>query len=288
MTQLSFAATGAWDTARGFGCASLGLACNGDKEELLVQNYPVSLAGTVFTGTYSAILAAVEDFSDKDSVHAGILLFGNAGGENRFLGELQRLISCPIVGGGAAIDGPTGRKGLITGGGEAALLLITDDRYTYEAKTQCIHDRILGSCTLELEDARTVKTINGMDGVAFWREQQRIYGLKDTDFEHMTLSDLDNVNAHLSIADGKLRSGRDLTETMLLRCVEQETVYPAMHAFYDDPEAIVFGCAGLSGLLDRPLHTDSLGLFLFGEVCYTAGKAEFGNLMLSKLVIKPR
>jgi hypothetical protein len=29
-----------------------------------------------------------------------------------------------------------------------------------------------------------------------------------------------------------------------------------------------------------------LGLFLFGEVCTVNGKAEFGNLMLSKLQIK--
>ena len=288
MTQLSFSLTDFWDAVCGFGCASLGLACNDERGETKVQNYPQPLQGAVFTGTYSAVLKAVQAFPGKASVRAGILLFGNAGGENRFLRELQQVISCPIVGGGAAIDGLTGRKGLITGGGEAALFFITDDRYTYEAKTQCIHSRILGSCTLELEDARTVKTINGMDGVAFWREQQRLCGLKDTDFEHMTLSDLDNVNAHLSVTDGKLRSGRDLTETMLLRCVDQETVYPTMREFYADPEAIVFGCAGLSGLLDRPLATDSLGLFLFGEVCHTAGKSEFGNLMLSKLVIKPR
>ena len=61
-----------------------------------------------------------------------------------------------------------------------------------------------------------------------------------------------------------------------------------MHAFYDDPDAIVFGCAGLSGLLDKPLDTDSLGLFLFGEVCTVDGVAEFGNLMLSKLIIRKK
>ena len=52
---------------------------------------------------------------------------------------------------------------------------------------------------------------------------------------------------------------------------------------------IVFGCAGLAGLLDKPLDTKSLGLFLFGEVCTVEGdKAEFGNLMLSKLLIRKK
>ena len=58
-----------------------------------------------------------------------------------------------------------------------------------------------------------------------------------------------------------------------------------MRSFYDDEDAIVFGCAGLSGLLDKPLDTKSLGLFLFGEVCTVGNRAEFGNLMLSKLKI---
>ena len=46
-----------------------------------------------------------------------------------------------------------------------------------------------------------------------------------------------------------------------------------------------FGCAGLGGILDRPLDTPSLGLLLFGEVCTVDDHAEFGNLMLSKLRI---
>ena len=75
---------------------------------------------------------------------------------------------------------------------------------------------------------------------------------------------------------------------MILRYVPQQTVYEKMAAFYDDPNAIVFGCAGLSGLLEKPLSPPSLGLFLFGEVCTVDGIAEFGNLMLSKLIIKKK
>ena len=109
-----------------------------------------------------------------------------------------------------------------------------------------------------------------------------------TDFEHLTLTTENGVNAHLSFDGTHIKSGRDLTETMVLRAVSHENVYRRMRAFYDDPQAVVFGCAGLSGLLDKTLDTPSVGLFLFGEVCTVDGKGEFGNLMLSKLRILPK
>ena len=212
----------------------------------------------------------------------------NVGKENQFLAELQKHICCPIVGGGAAIDGATGRSGLISGGGDAAVFLITDERYSYQAATQCVHECILGEVTLTTADPRTILTINGQDAVSFLNGRRAELGLEEDDFEHLTISDHLNINAHLSCVDGVIKSGRDVHEKMILRYVPHENVYNAMHSFYDDENAIVFGCAGLSGLLDKPLRTKSLGLFLFGEVCTVGGISEFGNLMLSKLIIKKK
>ncbi len=283
MTQLSFTTTSGFDLLEGFGCASLGLPGVCDNNEKRVVTDPRKLEGIALTGTYDEILVGVKN--ERGIARVAILLFGNAGGENAFLKELQKTLTCPIVGGGAAIDFATKTKGLIPGRGEAALLLITDDRYAYETETLCIHDQILETCRLVLEDARTIRTINGVDAVAFYNQKRRELGLSDRDFEHLTLSDLQNVNAHLSIPADKLVSGRDLQETMLLRYVDHDKVYETMRNFYDDRDAVVFGCAGLSGILDKPLDTESLGLFLFGEVCMADGYAEFGNLMLSKLRI---
>lgn len=285
-TKLTFTTTGAWDLADGFGCASLGLPGLCDNEGKIVTEHSSDLDGTVLCGTYKDVLARIEQLVKKPL--AAIVLFGNVGGENRFMTDLQKLISCPMVGGGAAIDGPTGRSGLITGGGEVAVFLITDERYTYRAVTQCIHDRIIGQVQLTLADPRTILTVNGIDAGTFLAEKRVELGLKDTDFEHLTISDLNHVNAHLSFVDGVIKSGRDVQESMLLRYVEHDKVYDAMAKFYDDENAIVFGCAGLAGLLDRPIDSKALGLFLFGEVCTVDGKAEFGNLMLSKLVIEPK
>ena len=286
MTKLTFATTPAWDMAGGFGCASLGLPAICDNGVKFVTEYPYSLKGKVLTGSYVNILEGVKNV--QETVLAAIVLFGNAGGENVFLQDLQKYISCPIVGGGAAIDSDTGKSALITGGGEAAVFLITDDRYTYTAVTECIHDQIIGSVRLTLTDPRTIRTINGEDAATFLKKQKTGLSLAETDFEHLTISDLRNVNAHLSYVDGVIKSGRDLQETMLLRYVDHDKVYERMRAFYADEDAIVFGCAGLSGLLDKPLDTNSLGLFLFGEVCTVGDTAEFGNLMLSKLIIKKK
>ena len=288
MTKLSFTTTGAWDMADGFGCASLGLAgiCGNEEKRVVSRELPAD--SVVFVGSYAELLADVEALAKRKKVHAAIVLFGNAGGENSFLTQLQKIILCPMVGGVAAVDGATGRKGLIPGGGEAAVLLFTDDRFTYTTQTLCIHDQILKTCTVEMLDPRTVLTIDGEDAVAFLARKKTEQNLKETDFEHLTLSDMDDVNAHLSFGDGRIKSGRDMHSRMKLRSVAHEKVYDTMRAFYDDEDAIVFGCAGLSGLLDRPLDTKSLGLFLFGEVCTVNGRAEFGNLMLSKLKISPR
>lgn len=286
MIKLTFSTTNGWDLADGFGCASLGLPGVCDNRDKLVVDYEPRLKGVVLTGKYEHILHQASAVTD--TVHAAIVLFGNAGGENRFIRKLQSLISCPVVGGGAACDPDTGRSGLITGGGEAAVLLITDSRYTYTTVTKNIHSKILECCEVTMDDPRTALTINGVDAASYlnsWREK---LGLKPSDFEHLTLSDESNVNAHLSCVDGMIKSGRDLQNKMLLRYVQHEDVYAQMETFYNDHNAIVFGCAGLSGLLDRPLNTDSMGLFLFGEVCCVDGVSEFGNLMLSKLVIQKR
>lgn len=284
MAKLTFSTTGCWSQADGFGCASLGLPGLCTNEENRIATYPRELEGIVLTGSYESMLRQAKEVTDP--VKAAVVVFGNAGGENTFLADLQKIIRCPMVGGGAAIDGATGKAGLIPGDGPGAVFLITDSRYSFTAVTQCIHDEILGEVKLTTADPRTILTINGQDAASFLAAKKAEFGLAETDFEHLTISDCNHVNAHLSCVDGVIKSGRDVHETMILRRVDHAKVYETMRAFYDDPDAIVFGCAGLSGLLDRTMDTTSLGLFLFGEVCTVNNTAEFGNLMLSKLVIK--
>ena len=278
MATITFATPEKWNAVQTFGCATQRFA--GMRPD--PAQYEKDLQGTVLTGTYENILEEAKKLPKAD---VAIVVFGNAGGENVFLQKLQAILNCPMVGGGAAF---TQTPGLVTGGGEAAVLVIDDDRYTFETVTQCVHEELVEACVLELADARTVLTINGQDAAAYLKEKKALYGIAETDFEHMTLTNKLGVNAHLSLADGVVKSGRDLHKTMDLRRVPHEKVTQMAKAFYDDADAIVFGCAGLGGILDEIPNTPSLGLFLFGEVCTVDGKAEFGNLMLSKLRIKSR
>lgn len=284
MSKITFSTTSCFDMADGFGCASLGLPGICDNDAVCVSSYGDDIKSVILTGSYGEILESAEKVTEE--VFAAIVLFGNAGGENVFMRQFQKIFSCPMVGGGAAIDTATGRSALITGGGQAAVMLITDDRYMYVAQTKCIHDQIVEECTIKTADPRTILTINGVDAATYLASKKKELGFAETDYEHMTLSDMRGVNAHLSCENGVIKSGRDVCEKMILRYVKHEDVYESMRSFYDDEKAIVFGCAGLSGLLDRPLDTTSLGLFLFGEICCVDGVSEFGNLMLSKLIIE--
>ena len=275
MEQLTFAVPAAWTQVETFGCATLQFA----HTQASVAAYEKPLKGQVLTGTYAAILEQAKAVGNAD---CAILVFGNVGGENQFLKDLQEIISCPMVGGGAAF---TEQPGLIPGKGQAAVFFVQDDRYRFETVTQCIHEDLVDTCTLTLADPRTILQINGRDAATYLKEKKAALGLPETDFEHLTLTDHLGVNAHLSWVDGVIKSGRDLEKTMTLRYVPHAVVYDRIRKFYDDENAIIFGCAGLGGLLDRPLGTNNLGLFLFGEVCTVGNTAEFGNLMLSKLRI---
>lgn len=177
---------------------------------------------------------------------------------------------------------------MVTDRQQAAVYLICDDHYDFEVCCENIHHTVLSEHKIGFTDPRQMDTIDGVDAGAWLAEKKASLGLSDRDFEHLTFSDLNGINAHLSLVDGKIRSGRDLTERMQLRYVSACQVYERMHRFYDDPNAVVFGCAGLKGILPKPLQTEGLGLFLFGEVCTKDAISEFGNLMLSKLRILPK
>ena len=168
------------------------------------------------------------------------------------------------------------------------MFLIRDEGYDVKVVSENIHDVILGECKIEMDGKRTFKTINGEDALTWYNAQRSKHGIGDQDFEHLTFSDLLGVNAHTSVNNGRLVSGRDLEDTMILRMVPADKVFPRMDTFYADENAVVLGCAGLKGILPQPIMGEGTGLFMFGEVCTVNGISKFGNLMLSKLCIRPK
>lgn len=265
-----------------FGAASYGMVGNENEKVPAVREFPIDLEGLLISGTYEQCLSALP----SDTPQAAVVLLGNKGGENDFVKELHKRLCCPMTGGGAAIDPLSGQSGLITGSSDAAIFLIYDPRYDVQVISRNIHTEILESCELSLHSPREISSINGHEPVAWLSAKKAELGIDDSDYEHLTFSDPAGINAHLSLKNGRLNSGRDLDTVMTLRYVKPDTVQEEMRKFYDDPNAIIFGCAGLKGLLSSPLNTSGLGLFMFGEVCTIGDTVNFGNLMLSKLCVQ--
>ena len=263
-----------------FGAATLGLAGMPDAKDDAVYEFKLQPHGIVLNGTYEEVLSQIEDADYK----AAIVLFGNAGGENLFMKQISAKLDCPIIGGGAAMDGPVG--GLIAGGGQVSVLLIDDENYKAMIKMKNIHYRTHCSCQVDFDEAspRIVKAIDGENPAQWLKKQKAKLGLAETDFEHFTLSDMRGINAHLSWDGENIVSGRDLEHEMISRYIKPEEVYDTVYDFYNDDEnTIVFGCAGIKGITGEITSVKSLGLYMFGEICMTMGGAEFGNLMLSKI-----
>jgi len=264
-----------------FGAATLGFAGESTDQGDEKFDFPIYLKGVQLNGSYKEILSKIPEKEYK----LAIVLLGNAGGENSFVQELSRKLNCPIIGGGAAMDGEKG--GLIAGGGQASVLLVDDENYDVQVEMKNIHTHVLGTCKVDFDDPRVIKTIDGIEPALWLKTQKNILGIEENDFEHFTLSDKVGVNAHLSKNGNLIVSGRDLESEMLIRYVKPEEVYESVYSFYnDETDVIVFGCAGLKAITGEITSVKSLGLYLFGEICMAKDQAVFGNLMLSKLRLR--
>ncbi len=261
-----------------YGCLSYGFS--GMDKGLLIRELPFE--AKVFGGPYEEIIKFARE--NGKAAKAAVVMTDGAGGENGFVKAVSSALDCPVAGGGAARpEGVTG-EGLFKRRGEADICLLFGDTEV-RAVVKNIHTHVLEECDLEYEDPRILKKINGEDASLFLRKKKEEYSFTAGDFEHMTLSTLEGVNAHMSEDDGIIRSGRDIEKKMLLRYVAADEVQKEMEDFYrENDNSLVFGCAGLKGITPERFSCGSLGMFLFGEICALGEYSEFGNLMLSKIV----
>ncbi len=264
--------------ADGFGGATFGFAGAEDESHPLCKGFPEDIKGIALSGTYQEVLESIP----QGSFQAAIVLLGNGGDENTFIRALREKVKAPLVGGSGAICPKTGKSALIHGGNQAAVFLVNDDRFDVTVICENAHRDVLSHHAITF-DGRYITAIDDEEAVSWYNQKRKSLGLSADDFEHLTFSDTDGINAHLSIRDGRLFSGRDLSGEMLLRYLPKELAQARIQNFYDDENAIIFGCAGLKQTLTAGIKTKSLGLFMFGEVCSTEHHSDFGNLMLSKI-----
>ncbi len=82
----------------GFGCASFGFAGSPDPAVNASRVWGNEIEGQVYQGTLEEVLAAVPQESPSGSWQAGIVLFGNCGGENEFIRKLYDKTGCAYTG----------------------------------------------------------------------------------------------------------------------------------------------------------------------------------------------
>lgn len=276
-----------------FGCASHGFAAKDvwrEPNEAACAVWPPLLHGKLLAGTYAEVLRAFADLSFNSA--AAIVLFAHGAGVEEFLQDFQKQFpGLPVAGGGAAL-GAGQNAGELLPAADVAVLLIRDGQWRTD--TLNVHDPTGRSFEFRAAGPRTITHLREDKGgdwlpaAAAFRALQADYGRAASDCESLTLCDAGGRNVHCRFDGDVLHTGADLPADGRLECrvVSRADAAARLAAFAAVPNSLVFGCAGLRGLLDAPLPVapGTLVGFMFGELVTLAGLPQFGNLMAARLV----
>jgi hypothetical protein len=280
------------DDGQTFGCASHGLSSSNiwiNADEAATECWKTRMNGEVLSGTYSNVLNLIKKLSWKPV--AAIVLFAHAVGINSFLENwLELLPDVPVAGGGAALGSGQASGELLPAAADVVVLLINDGQCHVD--TLNVHDRTGQTAELRADGPRIITHLREHDdwipaSVAF-RTLQAGHNRVTDDCESITFTDVNERNIHISFDNDQLHTGADLPVDghLELRTVSRADAAARLANFCSEPNALVFGCAGLRSLLDEPLSVapGTLVGFMFGELVTLDGRPQFGNLMASRLV----
>jgi hypothetical protein len=276
-----------------FGCASHGFAAKDvwrEPSEAAYAVWPPSLPGKLVAGTYAEVLRAFADLSFKPA--AAIVLFAHGAGVEAFLEDFQKQFPCvPVAGGGAALGAGQSVGELLPQAADVAVLLIRDGQWRVD--TLNVHDRTGRIFEFRAAGPRTISHLreekdgDWLPAATVFRALQVEYRRAEADCESLTLCDTNGRNVHCRFDGEVLHTGADLPVDgrLELRTVSRAVAATRLAAFCAVPNTLVFGCAGLRGLLDVPLPVapGTLVGFMFGELVTLAGHPQFGNLMAARL-----
>lgn len=277
-----------------FGCASHGIATadfwRGPEEVATAGWLDNGVRGEVLSGTYATVLAQLEKLAWKPA--AAIVLFSQAVGMETFLKQWQDLLpGVPVAGGGAARGAGQVRGELLPTAEEVAVLLLAEGTWRTESLNVHEHGRGVEFRATGLRTLTHLREDPASDWVAaadYFRICQAGCGRAEGDCESITFSDVGGRNVHVSFDGDRLNTGADLPADgrLVLRTVTRPEVAGQLAGFCATPNALVFGCAGLRGLLDAPLTVaeGTLASFMFGELVTLNRQPQFGNLMASRLM----
>ncbi|HEY5585744.1 MAG TPA: hypothetical protein VIK78_14810 [Ruminiclostridium sp.] len=278
-----------------FGCASYGFSTESEwkspeeKEHIIWDN---ELEGIVLSGKYAEVL---DELKRKSYIPKGIIaLFTGNSGIEEFISSCKVMMgSVPLIGGGAAIGSNQSQGETLPIAEDVALLLVLEGAFKVETKN--IHINTSEIFEIEAKTPRIIgkiKTddVNSTEQVAdFYKKLQYLNGVHKDDFESIAFRDTKGCNIHCSIKGELLGSGANLPENniLILGKTNKVDATDSISTFISAENSIVFGCAGLRGLVERSLKTGkgTIAGFLFGEVVTIDNQSMFGNLMMTRLTI---
>lgn len=279
------------DDGATFGCSVEGIAGS----EASAAEWGIRPMGQVFSGGYEDVLRELGVLAGEGfRPDAAVMFFAKAPGMEAFLRQVCRLLPGIPWGGGGAAKSPTAGSGeLLPAAKDVAMLLIRDGRYDFKNVWSNVHDDTGRKVSFRAGGPRTILSVreNSADRPAqdWYSSSRQALGYPVKSFENLALSANEGWNLHSS-PEGEfaLHTGADLplNGELSVRCVDGKRATDRITEFCALESALVFGCAGLHSLLQRPVSTgrDTLAGFLHGEVLTAGGSPRFANLMMSGLV----
>jgi hypothetical protein len=248
------------------------------------------LNGTILSGKYDEVLTRLQSLDFKPKLC--IAIFARNVGVELFINHFNQLMPDVILAGGvAAIPDIQVSNELVPLSEDIRLLAVSEDRFEFHSlniyEKTGMEVEIKKTSDRDFELLRIIPGGNWLNAVDFYRQQQKMFDIECSNFESLTFSDRNERNLHFSIVGNSMHAGAILPDDNILhlRLISEKDAEERVADFITDKRSLIFGCAGIRSLIQKPLYTgaNSLAGFMFGEIVSQNNKAILGNLMLAKI-----
>lgn len=278
-----------------FGCSSHGFSTNEacySPHEKRIATWEHELPGEVCFGSYLDVLKSLLSLPFTPKVC--IVLYKNVTGFEEFISlAAKELPGTSFFGGGASYLADFLEGELLPKAEDVCVLAISGTNFELEV-LNIYEDTTLQveiKATSERHIARIKEIPDGewQNAITYYRSKQIEFGIDADDFESLCFCDKNKRYLHCSISNENLFVGANLPKEKLLTLsyISHDKATEKLEKFIDDTDSLIFGCAGIRSMVEKPIFTGkrSLAGFMFGEIVTCEEKVELGNLMLTKLKI---
>ena len=255
------------------------------------EMWEIKPRGTVVCGDLAEVLDDLRKLPiDMNHLDAAIVMFAAPTGMENFLAEVKGLLpDIPVCGAGASPDG--NGTSVVFPSGDVSILLIADNRYQWKHEWKNLHTVLEDEISVITADSRTIEVVieKGVKSNAKEWYHKECERLRCSGNEELSLISPAGYNIHTSFDGDRLHTGTDVSMDWLLNrgLLPRATADRKVEETLIESNTLVFGCAGLFGLLSNmPLTKDNTLMgFFHGEVLTTEGMPRFVNLMVSCLTV---